>query len=356
MLEQELRRGMSELGSKGKPPPYYIAYEIHDRNDVTVAASYGALVQSSTRHTRILDTDVRVGQLQAGFDPHDPLERLRFFVGDGRSSRGAAAVRRPVGAAHRGVARDRPPLQRRGRAAGQDQDAADIESGGRRSVRRFLAREARELPRNTGDAGGRRPRLGAAHPPAVGAFSRPAGHPGLGRDDAGVQPDALAGQLRRHHRADGPQLRAGVPGGEHARGRRHGAGALRDVRRRGDGGAGKQRRDGEGRRHHHRRPAGAAEGAARRSVHRTGHPGRARRGRVLPRDLRSPRRGAPPEERGGRADVRQEDRRADHAGVRVGVRRSDAVAAGRRGSERLLSLRRRRRGGAARDAGHRTAC
>jgi len=60
-LEQELQRGMKELGGKGKPPPYYIAYEIHDRNDVTVAASYGALVQSSVRHSRILDTDVRVG-------------------------------------------------------------------------------------------------------------------------------------------------------------------------------------------------------------------------------------------------------------------------------------------------------
>ena len=60
-LEQELQRGMRELGGKGKPPPYYISYEIYDRNDVTVAASYGALVQSSTRHARILDTDVRVG-------------------------------------------------------------------------------------------------------------------------------------------------------------------------------------------------------------------------------------------------------------------------------------------------------
>jgi predicted Zn-dependent protease len=60
-LEEELHRGMRELGGKGKPPPYYIAYEIHDRDDVTVVASYGALVQSSERHARILDTDVRVG-------------------------------------------------------------------------------------------------------------------------------------------------------------------------------------------------------------------------------------------------------------------------------------------------------
>jgi predicted Zn-dependent protease len=60
-LEQELQRAMRELGAKGKPPPYHIAYEIHDRNDVTVVASHGALVTSSTRRARILDTDVRVG-------------------------------------------------------------------------------------------------------------------------------------------------------------------------------------------------------------------------------------------------------------------------------------------------------
>ena len=60
-LEEELQRGMRELGGKGKPPPYYIAYEVHNRDDVTVAASYGALVQSQTRRARILDADVRVG-------------------------------------------------------------------------------------------------------------------------------------------------------------------------------------------------------------------------------------------------------------------------------------------------------
>jgi TldD protein len=63
-LEEELHRGMKELGGKGKPPPYFIGYEIHDRDDITVAASYGALVQSSDRRARILDTDVRVGSYQ----------------------------------------------------------------------------------------------------------------------------------------------------------------------------------------------------------------------------------------------------------------------------------------------------
>jgi predicted Zn-dependent protease len=60
-LEAELRRGMAALSEKGKPPPYYLAYELYDKNDFTISASQGSLVQSSGRRARILDTDVRVG-------------------------------------------------------------------------------------------------------------------------------------------------------------------------------------------------------------------------------------------------------------------------------------------------------
>jgi TldD protein len=60
-LESELQRGMRELKARAKPAPYFIAYEVHDRNETVVAASYGALVQSSARRARILDADVRVG-------------------------------------------------------------------------------------------------------------------------------------------------------------------------------------------------------------------------------------------------------------------------------------------------------
>jgi predicted Zn-dependent protease len=60
-LKEELERGMHQLGAHGKPAPYFIAYEVHDRNEVVIAASYGTLVQSSVRRSRILDTDVRVG-------------------------------------------------------------------------------------------------------------------------------------------------------------------------------------------------------------------------------------------------------------------------------------------------------
>ncbi len=60
-LQEELRRGMKDLSARGKPPPYFIAYEVHDRNETNVMASYGALVQSTARRSRILDVDVRVG-------------------------------------------------------------------------------------------------------------------------------------------------------------------------------------------------------------------------------------------------------------------------------------------------------
>jgi predicted Zn-dependent protease len=75
-LEQELARAMRELGSKGKPPPYFIAYQVHDRSDATVAASYGALVQSTTRRARILDVDVRVGDYK--LDSTHPLRSNDF--------------------------------------------------------------------------------------------------------------------------------------------------------------------------------------------------------------------------------------------------------------------------------------
>ena len=101
-LEDELQRGMRELRGKGKPPPYYIAYEVHDRNDITVAASYGALVQSSARRSRILDADVRVGDYKL-----DSTHTIRSNDFDFSSVTGGHPVPLPLsddGAALRAVA------------------------------------------------------------------------------------------------------------------------------------------------------------------------------------------------------------------------------------------------------------
>jgi TldD protein len=60
-LAAELRRGMTALMAKGKPAPYFIENEVYDKDDIVISASQGALVQSTARRSRILDTDVRVG-------------------------------------------------------------------------------------------------------------------------------------------------------------------------------------------------------------------------------------------------------------------------------------------------------
>ena len=60
-LASELQRSMAALVAKGKPPPYFVEDEAYDKTEVVISASQGALVQSSSRRSRILDTDVRVG-------------------------------------------------------------------------------------------------------------------------------------------------------------------------------------------------------------------------------------------------------------------------------------------------------
>lgn len=70
-LDDEVKRAMGELGKKAEPAPYFIAYEAFDRDETVVSASYGALVQSSSRRTHLLDADVRVGSYQ--LDSTHPL-------------------------------------------------------------------------------------------------------------------------------------------------------------------------------------------------------------------------------------------------------------------------------------------
>lgn len=76
-LEDELHRAMAELG-KQSPPPYYIGYEVHDRHEISVAASDGALTSSDDHRTRMLSTDVRVGDHQ-----RDSTHAMRGFFGFG---------------------------------------------------------------------------------------------------------------------------------------------------------------------------------------------------------------------------------------------------------------------------------
>jgi TldD protein len=89
-LHTELDRAMKELGQKAQPRPYFISYEVFDRNETVISASYGALVQSSSRRSRLLDTDVRVGDYQ--LDSTHPLRSESFDFGGDLSGGRAVAL------------------------------------------------------------------------------------------------------------------------------------------------------------------------------------------------------------------------------------------------------------------------
>jgi TldD protein len=63
-MEEELDRSMKVLGEKGSPPPYFICYQVTDNYQVSISAALGALKNSSQKHYRLLDVDVRVGDYQ----------------------------------------------------------------------------------------------------------------------------------------------------------------------------------------------------------------------------------------------------------------------------------------------------
>lgn len=62
-LDTELKRAMSSLG-KGddkEPKPYFLSYAVSDGISATVAAQYGAVLNSAEAHRRTVDIQVRLG-------------------------------------------------------------------------------------------------------------------------------------------------------------------------------------------------------------------------------------------------------------------------------------------------------
>lgn len=60
IMEEELNREMESL-QKAEFPPYFIDYRVDDVSDVTISASFGSLTQSNEERSRILTTNVKVG-------------------------------------------------------------------------------------------------------------------------------------------------------------------------------------------------------------------------------------------------------------------------------------------------------
>ncbi len=57
----ELTRTFKILKEKGDPPPYFLSYRVTDTDSTVIAASLGALQGNVQNRSRILDTDIRVG-------------------------------------------------------------------------------------------------------------------------------------------------------------------------------------------------------------------------------------------------------------------------------------------------------
>src|ERR1019366_5016312 len=77
-LQDEVKRAMTVLQQRGNPAPYFINYEVNDIQASQVEASLGALRNSDTQHSRLLDIDVRVGDYQ-----YDSTHQIRGQRGGG---------------------------------------------------------------------------------------------------------------------------------------------------------------------------------------------------------------------------------------------------------------------------------
>lgn len=60
IMGEELEREMQSL-QKAEFPPYFIDYRVDDVSDITVSASFGSLTQSHNDRSRVLTTNVKVG-------------------------------------------------------------------------------------------------------------------------------------------------------------------------------------------------------------------------------------------------------------------------------------------------------
>ena len=73
-LKTELARSMETLGEQ-PVPPYFLSYEVTERETVSANAAFGALTSSSRGRSRYLDIDLRVGNYE--LDNTRPIQGVR---------------------------------------------------------------------------------------------------------------------------------------------------------------------------------------------------------------------------------------------------------------------------------------
>jgi TldD protein len=80
-MAEELNRNFKILKEKADPAPYFMGYEITERDYAVVSASFGAVTGSSRSDSRNLDVTVRVGSPQLDNYHRVRGERARFTSG-----------------------------------------------------------------------------------------------------------------------------------------------------------------------------------------------------------------------------------------------------------------------------------
>jgi hypothetical protein len=88
-LSAELRRAMGGLRLEGQSPPYFIAYDLEERDTVEVETSLGALVGRRRSTTRTLGVEVRVGDpkqdntnFQMDWNRRDGIDANEMVLGE----------------------------------------------------------------------------------------------------------------------------------------------------------------------------------------------------------------------------------------------------------------------------------
>ena len=328
ILQSELQRNFQVLKTAADAGVLHELHDVHDERSSSIVASFGALQRSDDSRSRFATVEVRVGDYQ--------LDNTHPIRGDsGRRSPRISQVALPL------TDDEKPIRLALWRATDRTfKQASEALTRVKTNVAAKIKEEdpapdfSREEPQTyTGDAGqlhARHQGVGGAAAPHLGAVRRRSARVPQRRVAVGRSRQPLLHQQRRlagrHRRRRVPALH---PGGDQGR-RRHGAAALLELLR-DDRPTGCPTRSSSS-------PTSAsmmellaqpAQGAARRSVLRPGDSLGPRRRRVLPRDLRPPRRRQPPAERRRRPDVREQRRPAGAAVVPERRLRSDAAEARR---------------------------
>jgi predicted Zn-dependent protease len=80
-LSDELQRNFNGLKAKADPAPYFLAYEVTERESQSVGASLGSITSSGTSKDRVLDVCLRVGSPKLDNYHRARGERVQFTSG-----------------------------------------------------------------------------------------------------------------------------------------------------------------------------------------------------------------------------------------------------------------------------------